>query len=170
VLREKLKPVLEDLVCKEIQLLHLEQIGTPAVVVEEITVSIRELKREIVRTTESLEQRKRAALIKRIIREAMDEEIERTIRQRGNPCLRCVHMRYYDATLTSHEAFPVGTERARILGCDQISPVSRHRCERFQETRSPVSVLDYVDEMNLLYEVREMFRKMRALWGNYLNE
>ena len=37
-------------------------------------------------------------------------------------------------------------------------------------SKSPgaISVMDYVEEMTLLYEIREMFKKMREIWEDYL--
>ncbi len=58
----------------------------------------------------------------------------------------------------------MGTRRARVIGCDRHQPVSRVRCERFMETPGALSVADYVEEMALLYEMREMFEEIGEIW------
>ena len=166
--KEALRSVIEHLVGQEIRLSQLSRVHTPAFLLEELSVSIKESKKEAVLLAESLTQNERVTLIKKMIREAVEEEIERTVQHRGNPCLRCGHLRYYDWELTPHENFPTGIRRAMAIGCDQLQAVSRVRCERFIETPGTISVLDYVDEMALLYEVREMFKKMREIWEEYL--
>jgi len=163
-----LKSAIENLVCQEIRLLHFGRIHPPSFVLEELSVSIHESKREVVLLTQSLTEKERAALIKKMVRDAVEEEIERTVQRRGIPCLRCTHLRYYDWELNPHEQFPMGTRRAMALGCDRLQPVSRVRCERFVEIPAAVSVMDYVEEMTLLYEIREMFKKMKKIWEDYL--
>jgi hypothetical protein len=166
--KEALRLVIEHLVGQEIRRSQFGRLLTPSFILEELSVSIKESKREVALLTESLTQKERTTLIKRMIREAVEEEIERTVQHRGNPCLRCGHLRYYDWELNPHENFPTGTRRAMAIGCDRLQVASRVRCERFIETPGTISVLDYVDEMALLYEVREMFKKMREIWEDYL--
>ena len=166
--REALKSTIENLVVQEVRIQELARTHTPPFILEEMAVSIKESKEEIVRLAEPLAQRERASLIKRMIREAVEEEIERTIQQRGIPCLRCAHLRYYDWELEHHETFPTGAIRARAIGCDRLQAVSRVRCERFIESAGALSVVDYVDDINLLYEMREMFKKMKKIWEEYL--
>jgi hypothetical protein len=166
--KEALRSVIEHLVGQEIRRSQFSRVHTPPFILEELSISIKESKKEVALLTESLTQKERATLIKRMIREAVEEEIEKTVRHRGNPCLRCGHLRYYDWELNPHETFPTGIRRARVIGCDRLQVISRVRCERFIETPGTISVLDYVDEMALLYEVREMFKKMREIWEDYL--
>jgi hypothetical protein len=166
-MKDTLKSAIENLVSQEIRLLQLGGAHTPSFVLEELSVSIKESKREVALLTQSLTQKERAILVKKMIRETVEEEIDRTVQHRGNPCLRCVHLRYYDWELNPHEKFPIGTNRARAIGCDRFQGVSRVRCERFIETPRSMSVVDYVDEMTLLYELREMFKKMRKIWEDY---
>ena len=166
--KEALRSVIEHLVGQEIRLSQFSRVHTPSFILEELSVSIRESKKEVALLAESLTQKERATLIKRMVREAVEEEIERTVQHRGNPCLRCVHLRYFDWELSPHERFPLGTQRARAIGCDRLQPVSRVRCERFIESSGPLSVMDYVDEMTLLYEIRERFEKMKEIW-DYFN-
>jgi hypothetical protein len=166
--KEALRSVVEHLVGQEIRLSQFSRVHTPSFILEELSVSIKESKKEVVHLTEALTQKERVTLIRRMIREAVEEEIERTVRHRGNPCLRCGHLRYYDWELNPHETFPTGISRAMAIGCDRLQAVSPVRCEQFIETSGTISVLDYVDELALLYEVREMFKKMREIWEEYL--
>ncbi len=167
-LKEALKPAIENLVCQETRLLHFGRMGAPSFIVEETVVTIQELKRELVHLTQSIAQTERASLVKKMMREAVEEEIERTLRHRGNPCLRCGHLRYYDWEMNPHEKFPMGETQAKAIGCDELQAVSRTRCDRFIESPGVISVMDYVEEMTLLYEMREMFKKMKKIWEEYV--
>lgn len=167
-LKKALKSTIENLVVQEIRLLQLARTHTPPFILEEMADSIKESKREVLLLTESLAQTGKTTLIKKMIREAVEEEIERTVQHRGNPCLRCTHLRYYDWELEPHENFPTGISRAKAIGCDRLQVVSRVRCERFIENPGAISVMDYVDDMNALYEMREMFEKMKKIWEEYL--
>lgn len=167
-IRETLKSSIDTLVCQEIRLLQLSRVHAPSFVVEDVSFLIRESKREVMDLTDSLAAKERSTLLKKMIREAVEEEIERTIQHRGISCLRCSHMRYYDSELHPHDQLPMGANRAWVIGCDQLQPVSRIRCERFAEALGALSVMDYVEEMALLYEVREMFKKMKEIWEEYL--
>ena len=165
---DTLKSAVENLVSQEIRCLQLGRINSPSFILEELSLSIIESKREVVLLTQSLVEKERTTLIKKIIREAVEEEIERTVQHRGIPCLRCTHLRYYDWELNPHEQFPKGTRRAMAIGCDRLQPVSRVRCERFVEIPGALSVMDYVEEMTLLYEIRERFKKTKKIWEDYL--
>jgi hypothetical protein len=167
-MKEELKLAVEHLVGQEIRLLQFDRVHSPSFILEELSISVKESKKEVIDLTQSLAQKERTTLIKKMFRETVDEEIERTVQHRGNPCLRCGHLRYYDWELNPHENFPMGKSRARAIGCDRLHAVSRTRCERFIETLGAASVSDYVDEMTLLYELREMFKKMREIWEEYL--
>ncbi len=163
-LKDSLKPAVENLVCQETRLIHFKRMGAPSFVMEGTVEAIKELKRELVSLMQPVGQRERSGLIKEMIGEAVEEEIERTVRQRGNPCLRCTHLRYYDWEMTPHEEFPMGANPAKAIGCDELQPLSRVRCERFVETVGAVSAEEYIEEMNLLYELREMFQEMKEIW------
>ena len=167
-IKETLRPAVENLIGQEVRLLQLDRIHTPPFVLEELSLSIIESKREVIHLTPSMTQKERERLIQKMVREAVEGEIERTVQHRGNPCLRCGHLRYYDWELNPHENFPTGIRRARALGCDRLQTVSRVRCERFIESSGPLSVMDYVEEMTLLYEIRERFEKMKEIW-DYFN-
>ncbi len=163
-LRDSLKPSVENLVCQETRLIHFRRMGAPSFVMEGTLETIKELKRELVSLMQTVAQPERPGLVKEMIGEAVEEEIERTVRQRGNPCLRCSHLRYYDSEMNPHEEFPMGANPAKAIGCDELHAVSRVRCERFIETPGAVSDEEYIDEMNLLYELREMFQEMKEIW------
>jgi len=163
-LKDSLKPAIENLVCQETRLIHFRRMGAPSFVMEGTVEAIRELKRELVGLTQAIARPERPDLIKKMIGEAVEEEIERTVRMRGNPCLRCSHLRYYDWEMNPHEEFPMGASPAKAIGCDELQGVSRVRCERFVETPGAVSPEEYIDEMNLLYDLREMFREMKEIW------
>ena len=170
-IRESLKTTIDGLVCTEIRLLQFGRIHAPSFILEGLSLSIRESKREVAGLTHSLTPKDRSALVKTMIREAVEEEIERAVQHRGIPCLRCSHLRYYDSELNPHDTLPVGAAaRAMAIGCDRLQTASRVRCERFAETLEALSVVDYVEEVSLLYEVRDMFKKMKEIWGEYFQE
>ncbi len=163
-LKDSLRPAVESLVCQETRLIHFKRMGAPPFVMEGTVETIKELKRELVNLMLPVVQQERPGLIKEMIGEAVEEEIERTVQQRGNPCLRCTHLRYYDWEMNPHEEFPMGASPAKAIGCDELQAVSRVRCERFIETPGAVSAEEYIDEMNLLYELRQMFEEMNEMW------
>ncbi len=167
-LKEALKVAVEDLVGQEIRLLQFGRVHAPSFIIDELSLSIKQSKREVTHLTQSLTPKERATLIRKMIREAVDEQIERTVEHRGNPCLRCGRLRFYDAELNAYERLPVGTGRARAIGCDCLEGVSRERCEEFVESLGSLSVMDCIDQMNLLYELRDMFKKMSQIWEEYL--
>ncbi len=163
-LRNSLKPAVENLVCQETRLIHFKRMGAPSFVMDGTVETIKELKRELVDLMQPVVQSERPGLVKEMIGEAVEEEIERTVQLRGNPCLRCTHLRYYDWEMNPYEEFPMGTNPAKAIGCDELQTVSRVRCERFVETPGAVSAEEYIEEMNLLYELREMFQEMKEIW------
>lgn len=167
-LREALKSVIETLINQEIRLLRLGQIDTPPFIVEEVSYSIMESKREVVKLTQSMARKEKMVLIKRRIRQAVDEEIDRAIRLRKNRCIRCVHGRFYDELGTPHMNLPIGIIRVQTIGCDKLQPSLRKRCRRFVEMTRATSLEDYLGEMALLYELREMFERFKEIWEDYL--
>ena len=163
-LREALKLAIKGLIIQEFRVLRLEQSYTPSFVRDEMAHSIQEAKREIIGLVRRIPSQERNALIKRFIRQSVDEEIDRAIQLRENRCLRCLHMRFYDEARNAHVRLPVGTRRARIVGCDQVRPAPRVRCQRFVEITRATSLGGYLDEMALLYELREMFDQFDEMW------
>lgn len=167
-LKEALKSVIETLINQEIRLLRLGQIDTSPFIVEEVSYSIMESKREVVKLTQSMARKEKMVLIKRRIRQAVDEEIDRAIRLRKNRCIRCVHGRFYDELGTPHMNLPIGIIRVQTIGCDKLQPSLRKRCRRFVEMIRATSLEDYLGEMALLYELREMFERFKEIWEDYL--
>ncbi len=167
-LREALKSAIETLINQEIRLLRLGQIDTSPFIVEEVSYSIMESKREVVKLTQSMARKEKMVLIKRRIRQAVDEEIDRAIRLRKNRCIRCVHGRFYDELGTPHMNLPIGIIRVQTIGCDKLQPSLRKRCRRFVEMTRATSLEDYLGEMALLYELREMFERFKEIWEDYL--
>jgi len=167
-LREALKSVIETLINQEIRLLRLGQIDTSPFIVEEVSYSIMESKREVVKLTQSMARKEKMVLIKRRIRQAVDEEIDRAIRLRKNRCIRCVHGRFYDELGTPHMNLPIGIIQVQTIGCDKLQPSLRKNCRRFVETARATSLEDYLGEMALLYELREMFERFKEIWEDYL--
>jgi hypothetical protein len=131
--------------------------------------SIRETKNEIVKLTRTMAQKERAALLKRMIRQAVDEEIDRAIQLRKTRCVRCLHGRFYDEAGTAHADLPVGA-RAKAIGCDKLRPGLRKSCRRFVETSRALSLDQYLNEMTLLHEYRELIDRVEEVWKEYLTK
>ena len=93
-LKKAIKGGIKTLILQEVRLLRLERGFTPHVIVEEMIQSIRETKKEISRLAKAFEQQERATLLKRLIRQAVDEEIDRAIELRKTKCVRCLHGRF----------------------------------------------------------------------------
>ena len=166
-MRKALKLAIETLVHQEVRLLRLGQMEAPTLVVQEVSYAIRESKRQVIDLTQSMAQKERVTLIKTLIQEAMDEEIERSLRMRKIRCLRCSHMRYYDHERTPYVNFPIGIHPVEVIGCDEIRPAGVE-CKRFVEKRGARSLGDHLDEMALLYELRETLLQIKKIWEEYL--
>lgn len=169
-LREALKLVVKNLVLQEVRVIQLGQSSAPPVVLDEMVRSIEEAKRQVMTLVRWLPTREREVFIKRLIRQSVDEEIDQAIRVRQKRCFRCVHVRYFDESGAPHAAFPVGEERARVIGCEVISSPSGKECRSFVESSLAASVNDYLDEMSILYEVKEMFDRFERIWEDYLTK
>jgi len=167
-LREALKLAIKGLILQEVRILQLEQAHSPAFILDEMARSIQEAKKEIMGMVRLMPVKERDIVIKRLILQSVSEEIDQAIQMRRNRCLRCIHMRFYDEERTAHISLPLRTSRAQIIGCDQSRPSSRARCRRFLETTRAISLEDYLDEMALFYELREMFGQFEEIWKNYL--
>jgi len=123
------------------------------VMVEEVVFSIRQSKRQVLSLLRPMAPGERAALVRRMIREAMDEEIEQAIRVRKNRCLRCVNVRYYDRTGTAFVNLPVGFFRRRALGVTRYGPPG-WSADDFSKEEGPLP-LRLSGEITLLYELRK---------------
>lgn len=166
-LREVLRLGIKTLILQEVRLLRLERTFTPHIILDEISRSIQDTKREIANLAQTIDRRERAVLLKRMIREAVDEEIDRAIRLRKNKCIRCIHGRFYDGSETAHMNLPLGISRVQTIGCDKLQPSLRKSCRRFLETSMAISLEDYLNEMTLLYEFREMIDRINEVLKDY---
>ncbi len=166
-LRGVLKLGARTLVIQETRLYRLKQASAPGILTDEISRSIEETKREIIRLTKIMGYRERASTLRKMIQQAVDEEIDRAIELRKNRCLRCIHGRFYDRSGTAFENLPAVSSLVKSIGCDQLRPNLRKTCRRFMETTIAHSLEDYLDEMNFLYEFREWVDRIEEIWQDY---
>jgi hypothetical protein len=166
-LKEAIKLGIKTLIIQEVRLLRLEHSFTPHIVIDEMSQSIQGTKREIVKLARAIAQKERGLLLKKMIRQAVDDEIDRAIELRKTKCIRCLHGRFYDELGAAHLTLPVKT-RAEIIGCDQLRPSLRKSCRRFVETSQAVSLEGYINEMTLLYEFRALIDRIEEIWKDYL--
>ncbi|HXX35443.1 MAG TPA: hypothetical protein VEM15_13295 [Thermodesulfobacteriota bacterium] len=166
-LRDAIKLGIRTLILQEVRLLRLERSFTPHVVLDGMSQSIRETKREIIKLTRAMAQKERTILLKRMIRQAVDEEIDKAIQLRKTRCIRCLHGRFYDEADVAHMGLPVKT-RAERIGCDKLRPSLRKSCRRFVETSKAATLDQYLNEMTLLYEFRELTDRFEEIWKEYL--
>lgn len=169
-LRRVLKLGIKTLVFQEVRLLRMEQVLTPEIVLGEISRSIEETKREIVRLTRTLSHKERTSLLRKMIQQAVDEEVDRAIQLRKNKCLRCIHGRFYDRSETPYSNLPLDEKLTKAFGCDQLRPALRKTCRRFAEVSTAHSLEEYLDEIAFLYEFREMADRMEEIWKGYLTK
>jgi len=167
--KEALRSGIKNLILQEVRWLRLERTFIPHFVMEAESQSIQEAKRDIVRLAKAIAEKERAILLKKMIREVLDEEIDRAIQLRKTRCLRCIHMRYYDRKGTPRVGLPIDARQAQIIGCDIVRSSIEAQCQRFEETARGISLEDYLSEMALLYELREMFESFEEIWEDYFN-
>ncbi len=168
-LREAIKMGIRTLIIQEVRLLRLEHAFTPHIMIDEMSRSIHDTKKEIVKLTRAMAQKERTVLLKRMMRQAVDEEIDRAIQLRKTRCVRCLHGRFYDEAGTAHAGLPVRT-RAEKIGCDKLRPSLRKSCRRFVEMSKAASLDQYLNEMTLLYEFRELIDEIEEVWKEYLTK
>ena len=166
-LRKTLKSGIKTLILQEVRLLRLERSFTPNVIIDEMSQSIQGTKRELVKLAKGMGQKERTLLLKKMIRQAVDKEIERAIQLRKTKCIRCLHGRFYDEAGTAHVNLPIGVHRVQTVGCDKLSPSLRKSCRRFVEKSMGTSLDDYLNEMTLLYEFRDIINRMEEIWKGY---
>ncbi|OGP62241.1 MAG: hypothetical protein A2169_05555 [Deltaproteobacteria bacterium RBG_13_47_9] len=166
--REGLRSGIKSLIDQEIRILRLERALTPRIIMDELSQSIQSAKMEIIRLSRAMEDEERTKLLKRMIQKTIDEEIDRAIQLRKTRCIRCLHMRFYDQSGSAHVRLPRGTRRAHNIGCDKLRPDLERKCRRFEETPFAVSLEDYLSEMILLYEFRDLIDQMEEIWKDYL--
>ena len=165
-LKEAVKMGIKTLIIQEVRLLRLERTFTPPFVIEEMSHSIQDTKKEIIKLARAMAQKEKAALLKRMVRQTVDEEIERAIELRKTRCVRCLHGRFYDEAGMAHTSLPVNT-RAETVGCDKLRPSLRKSCRRFAEISTAASLDQYLNEMTLLYEFRDMISRIDEIWKDY---
>jgi hypothetical protein len=166
-LREALKLAIKGLIIQETRRTQLEQSSPPPFILDEMVRSIEEAKRRVSALVRLMRPKERETLIKKLIRQSIDEEIDHAIRVRQKRCFRCTHVRYFDETGAPHAAFPIREERARVIGCEMISSPSGVECRSFVESSLAISTGDYLDEMSIFYEVKEMFDQFEKIWEDY---
>jgi hypothetical protein len=165
---DELKSTIRILIIQEVRLLGLERNRGPSFMRDEMGRSIQEAKKQVMTSLRLVDRKERDLLVRRAILQSVDEEIEWVTQARRNKCLRCIHVRYFDASGASHVKLPIGESQAETIGCD-LSPQSRgNPCQRFAETTRAVSLRNYLDEMTFLYELREMFEEIEKIWEDYL--
>ena len=167
--KTSLKSAIQNLITQEIRFLQLERNLTPSFVSESISSSVEEAKKEVMRTAQGMDQEERAELTKKMIGEVIDEEIEQAIQLRKTRCFRCVNIRFYDQKGAPHLNLPIGTRRVEVIGCEETDREDRERCQHFVETSMAISLEDYLDDMALLYELREMINQFKEIW-DYLRQ
>jgi len=164
-LTEALKPRIKVLILQEVRLHQLEQTLSPRFMTEELTRSIQEVKRQVSELVRLMAQEERNALIKKIIQQSLEEEIDRAADLRRNRCLRCVRVRYVSKGGANHSDLPHGRElRAYKIGCVIEGQAPGIHCAHFSESSGGVSLGGYLEQMTLLYELREMFDEMDEIW------
>ena len=168
-LREAVKLGIKTLIIQEVRLLRLEHSFTPRIMIDEVSRSIQGTKKEITKLTKAVGQKERAGLLKKMSRQSVDEEIDRAIELRKTRCIRCLHGRFYDEAGTAYVNLPTET-RITTIGCDKLRPGLRKSCRRFVETSQAVSLEDYLNEMTLLYEFRELIERVEEIWKDYLTK
>ncbi|MDI7259170.1 MAG: hypothetical protein QME90_04515 [Thermodesulfobacteriota bacterium] len=166
-LRGHLRSGVKTLVLQEIRLLRFERTFTPDIIMDEISRSIEDEKRKIVRLARIIGYQERANLLRGMIQQAVDEEIDRSIQLRKNRCLRCIHGRFYDRSETAYLNLPLDENLAQTIGCDQLRKPLKKACRRFVETLTAHSPEDYLSEMTFLYEFREWIDQIEEIWRDY---
>lgn len=169
-LRETIKLGIKTLIIQEVRVLGLERTLTPRIILDEMLHSIQDTKKKIVKLTERIAEKERAVFLKKMIQQAVDEEIDRAIQFRKNRCLRCIHGRFYDRSERAYSNLPIDKKLAKSFGCDRLRPALRKTCKRFVETTTALSLENYLEEVNFLYEFREGFDQIEELWQEYFNK
>ena len=166
-LKRAIKIGIKTLIIQEIRLLRLERTFTPSLIMDEVSRSIQESKKEVVKLAKAIAQKERAPLLRKMVRQTVDEEIDRAIELRKTRCVRCLHGRFYDEAGTAHATLPVKTT-AEAIGCDKLRPSLRKSCRRFVEMSTATSLDQYLNEMTLLYEFRDVIDRIEEIWKDYL--
>jgi len=167
-LRGALKSAIKGLIMQKVRIMQLEQSSPPPFILEDMVRSIEEVKREVITLVRRIPPKERETLLKSLIRQSVDEEIDQAIRVRQKRCFRCVHVRYFDETGSSHSTFSVGEERVQVIGCE-ITPTGM-RCQSFAESPTAISIGDCFEEVSILYDVKAMFEQFERIWEDFLTK
>lgn len=167
---KELKKMVQRLVIQEVRLLRLEQSFAPPIIIDEISRSIQEIKGEMIRFTRGLSDKKRTILLKEMICQAIDEEIDHLVDLRKTRCIRCIHVRFYDDAGTAYLHLPLGNHRAQSIGCDEFRSNLQEDCRRFVEISFGSSLDHFLNEMALLYEFRNLIDQIEEIWDDYLTK
>lgn len=156
---------IKSLVLQELRLLRMDEGFLPDFLVSAIRESIREAQRTVEGLLSGMDEKEKRRLLRKMVRQAVDEEVDQVVELRRAKCLRCTHRRFYDEAGVAHLHLPPGgkvTGRVSrmVIGCDQVRPDLRRKCTRFVEERPLGSVDQLIDEIGLLYEVREALSRL----------
>lgn len=174
-LGEYLRSAIRVLVIQEVRYLRTEQACPSPFILGEIRRCIQETKDRVRALTRSMDPRERDLLIKQIVDQSVEEEIDEAIEVRKNRCLRCIHLKYLDETGTAHLDLPCGVDRegARDVSaleiCCENPPTPGAMCEAFAEKLSVLPLEEYLAEIHFFYEVRDMLDRLDEIWDEYLN-
>jgi len=168
-IKEVLRLGVKTLIIQEVRLLRMEHSFTPHIIIDEISQSIQNTRKEIMKLAKSFVPKERTTLLKRMIRRAVDEEIDRAIELRKNRCIRCLHGRFYDEEGTAYVNLPLNA-RVQKIGCDKLRPSLRKSCRRFVETARATPLQDHLNEVTLLYEFRDVINQIEEIWKDYLTQ
>jgi len=169
-LRKVLRSGVKSLVLHEVRLLWMNQVSAPEIVRDDVSRSLEEMKREIVQLTRTMGYKEKILLLRRLIQQAVDEDIDRAIGLRKNRCLRCTHGRFYDHSEVPYSNLPLNENLAQTFGCDKLRPALRKTCRRFAETATARPLEEYLDGITLLYEFREWVDQIEEIWKDYFSK
>lgn len=158
---------IKALVLQELRLLRMDEGLMPEFLADAMRESLEEERRTINELLGAMDEMEKNRLLRRLFRQAVDEEVDQVVELRKAKCLRCTHRRFYDEAGVAHLHLPPGGKGGgrvsrMVIGCDQVRPDLRRKCTRFVEARPLGSVDQLIDEIGLLYEVREALSRLIA--------
>jgi hypothetical protein len=174
-LMEALRSAIKALLVQEVRLLRTEQACPSLFLIREMKRSIQETKDRVMALTRSMDSHERNLLIKRIIDQSVEEEIDEAIEARKNKCFRCIHIRYFDESGMAYQDLPCGAGRdaacdvsALQICCKNLSTPGTS-CGEFVEKSSAVSLEEYLRDISFFYDVKEMLDRLDRIWEEYLS-
>ena len=172
---DSLRSAIRVLVIHEVRYLRTEETYPSPFLLREMKRSIQEAKDRVRVLTRSMDPLERNRLIKQIVDQSVEEEIDEAIEARKNKCLRCIHIRYFDETGEAHPDLPHGVDRegtcdvSALQICCENPPIPGGSCEKFTEKLSALPLEEYLGEIRFFYVVREMLDRLDEIWEEYLN-